>query len=148
MTYALSLTGLQVFFVQWQCKFVNYIVSVERITQYMHLPNEGPAIIEGNRPPSNWPGQGKVVLENLKVSWFLIITHFCNIQSPTMVQALWIRSCCEYIYRQNTEKASNMLRHLLEQVFENYENVVRYKVLAQERHSCNLRRLGDILVNI
>jgi ATP-binding cassette subfamily C (CFTR/MRP) protein 2 len=67
LTYALSLTGLQVFFVQWQCKLVNYIVSVERVSQYMHLPAEGPPVIEGNRPPGDWPSRGEVVLENLKV---------------------------------------------------------------------------------
>lgn len=69
LTYALSLSASQVFFVQWQCKLVNYIVSVERINQYMHLPSEAPAVIEGKRPSMQWPTQGKVVLEELKIRY-------------------------------------------------------------------------------
>lgn len=29
--------------------------SVERVEEYTHLPQEAPAIVEGNRPPAYWP---------------------------------------------------------------------------------------------
>uniref|UniRef100_A0A0C9QRI0 TSA: Wollemia nobilis Ref_Wollemi_Transcript_12757_5054 transcribed RNA sequence n=1 Tax=Wollemia nobilis TaxID=56998 RepID=A0A0C9QRI0_9CONI len=57
------------FFVQWQCNLSNYIVSVERIKQYMNLPSEPPAIIETSRPPVSWPSEGRIQLENLKIRY-------------------------------------------------------------------------------
>lgn len=67
LSYALSLTSCQVFMVQWQCSLANFIVSVERIKQYMNLPFEPLGIIESNRPPGSWPSEGRIQLENLKV---------------------------------------------------------------------------------
>jgi hypothetical protein len=42
----------------------NYIVSVERINQYTHIPSEAQ---EGNCPPDNWPVVGKVELRDIQV---------------------------------------------------------------------------------
>ena len=33
----------------------------------MHIPGEAQEVIEGNRPPSNWPVAGKVELNDLQV---------------------------------------------------------------------------------
>ncbi|OMP05463.1 hypothetical protein COLO4_08829 [Corchorus olitorius] len=43
--------------------------SVERLEQYMHIPSEAPEVIEGNRPPHDWPSAGKVEIYNLKVRY-------------------------------------------------------------------------------
>ncbi|MGV7953755.1 hypothetical protein PJO47_29260, partial [Mycobacterium kansasii] len=51
---------------------LNYIISVERLHQYMHIPSEAPEIIEGNRPTPDWPAVGKVELQDLKVNSTLI----------------------------------------------------------------------------
>ena len=67
ITYALALSNCQIFLSWWQCMFAIFIVSVERIKQYMTLPKEAPAIIESNRPSPQWPTKGKVVLDNLQV---------------------------------------------------------------------------------
>ncbi|GKE57508.1 ABC transporter C family member 8-like protein [Tanacetum coccineum] len=32
----------------------NYVISVERVKQYMHIPPEPPIVVEKNRPPSSW----------------------------------------------------------------------------------------------
>ncbi|KAH7286024.1 hypothetical protein KP509_33G055800 [Ceratopteris richardii] len=69
LTYGLSLSTVQVFFMQWQCKLVSYIVSVERINQYLWLPSEAPAIVEGSRPPKEWPTKGTIILEDLKIRY-------------------------------------------------------------------------------
>ncbi|GLJ30778.1 hypothetical protein SUGI_0610560 [Cryptomeria japonica] len=69
LSYALTLTSYQVFFVQWQCNLANFVVSVERIKQYMNLPSEAAAIIESNRPPMSWPNQGRIELDNLKIRY-------------------------------------------------------------------------------
>ncbi|GJZ48210.1 ABC transporter C family member 8-like protein isoform X1 [Tanacetum coccineum] len=48
LSYALALSGTQVFFTRWYCSLANYIVSVERIKQFMHIPPEPPTIVEDN----------------------------------------------------------------------------------------------------
>ena len=68
ITYGLSLNLSVVFSVQNQCNLANIIISVERISQYMHLPSEAPAVIDDKRPPVQWPNTGKVELQNLQVT--------------------------------------------------------------------------------
>ena len=44
--------------------------SVERVVEYLDLPQEAPAIIEKNRPPAYWPSDtGVLVVENLVVQY-------------------------------------------------------------------------------
>ncbi|KAI3670532.1 hypothetical protein L1987_87870 [Smallanthus sonchifolius] len=69
LSYALSLSGTQVFFTRWYCSLANYIISVERIKQFLHIPPEKPAIVENNRPPSPWPSKGKIKFEDLKLRY-------------------------------------------------------------------------------
>jgi len=68
LSYGLSLNISLVKSIQNQCTLANYIISVERIKQYMHIPSEELAVIEDHRPPDNWPSHGKVELHDLKVS--------------------------------------------------------------------------------
>lgn len=67
LSYGLTLNASFVFLIQNQCSLENYIVSVERLNQYMHIPSEAPEVIAGKRPPSNWPVAGKVELKDLQV---------------------------------------------------------------------------------
>ncbi|XP_010545620.1 PREDICTED: ABC transporter C family member 8 [Tarenaya hassleriana] len=69
LSYALSLTQTQVFLTQWYCTLSNSIISVERIKQYMHIPAEPPAIVEDRRPPSSWPSNGTIQLQELKIRY-------------------------------------------------------------------------------
>lgn len=69
ITYVLALNNCQIFLSWWQCMFAIFIVSVERIKQFMQLPMEAPAVIESNRPPAQWPSKGKVVLESLQIRY-------------------------------------------------------------------------------
>lgn len=46
--------------------------SVERIVEYLDLPQEPPAVIESNRPPAFWPSNSSKTLltvENLSVKY-------------------------------------------------------------------------------
>lgn len=44
--------------------------SVERIKEYLDIPSEPPAIIEGSRPPAYWPSnQGGVSVKNLVLKY-------------------------------------------------------------------------------
>jgi ABC-type multidrug transport system fused ATPase/permease subunit len=47
--------------------------SVERIVEYLDLPQEPPAIIESNRPPAYWPSSATnetlIVVEDLVIKY-------------------------------------------------------------------------------
>ncbi|XP_042018876.1 ABC transporter C family member 10-like, partial [Salvia splendens] len=67
LSYAFALTGMQVFLSRWYSSLANYIVSVERIKQYMNIPPEPLAVIPDNRPPASWPQKGRIELLELKI---------------------------------------------------------------------------------
>ncbi|GMJ06478.1 multidrug resistance-associated protein 14, ATP-binding cassette C10 [Hibiscus trionum] len=69
LSYGLSLNMALVFSIQNQCTIANYIISVERLNQYMHIPSEAPEVIEESRPPSNWPTVGKVDIRDLQIRY-------------------------------------------------------------------------------
>ncbi|CAL5373911.1 unnamed protein product [Camellia sinensis] len=69
LSYALALTSTQVFMIRWYSSFANYIISVERIKQFMHIPPEPPAIVEDRRPPSSWPSKGRIDLQDLRIRY-------------------------------------------------------------------------------
>ncbi|XP_059667171.1 ABC transporter C family member 10-like [Cornus florida] len=69
LSYGLSLNMSLVNSIQNQCTLANYIISVERLNQYMHIPSEAPEVIEDNRPPVNWPSLGKVEIQDLQIRY-------------------------------------------------------------------------------
>lgn len=71
LSYALALTNAQVFLTRWYCSLANYVISVERIKPYMHIPPEPPAVVENNRPPSSWPSKGRIELKDVKIRYRL-----------------------------------------------------------------------------
>lgn len=70
LSYGLSLNMSLVYSIQNQCTIANYIISVERLNQYMHIPSEAPEVIQDHRPPPNWPAVGKVDICDLQVNSF------------------------------------------------------------------------------
>ncbi|PSS32349.1 ABC transporter C family member 10 like [Actinidia chinensis var. chinensis] len=69
LSYGLSLNVALICSIQNQCTLANYIISVERLNQYMHIPSEAPEVIEENRPPVNWPSLGKVEIQDLQIRY-------------------------------------------------------------------------------
>ncbi|KAJ6497501.1 hypothetical protein C8R45DRAFT_898828 [Mycena sanguinolenta] len=73
ITSALNFTSS----VYWACRFWTGLEldlnSVERVVEYLDLPQEPPAVIESNRPPAYWPSSAKndslIVAENLTVKY-------------------------------------------------------------------------------
>ncbi|CAL4931133.1 unnamed protein product [Urochloa decumbens] len=55
LSYGLSLNMLFIFSIQNQCSLANQIISVERLSQYMHIASEAPSMVEDNQLPANWP---------------------------------------------------------------------------------------------
>ena len=88
LSYGLSLNLSLVLSIQNQCTLANYIISVERLNQYMHVPSEAPEVIEQNRPPVNWPAKGKVVIKDLQVR-FLCISSALQILLTIRVVLRW-----------------------------------------------------------
>ncbi|XP_008228393.2 PREDICTED: LOW QUALITY PROTEIN: ABC transporter C family member 8-like [Prunus mume] len=69
LSYALSLTATQLFATRWYCSLSNYIISVERINQFMQIAPEPPAIVEDKRPASSWPPKGRIELHSLEIKY-------------------------------------------------------------------------------
>ncbi|RHN50977.1 putative xenobiotic-transporting ATPase [Medicago truncatula] len=69
LSYGLALNSALVYSTQYRCILENYIVSVERINQYSHIPSEAQEVSEGNHPPINWPDVGKVEIKDLKIQY-------------------------------------------------------------------------------
>ncbi|XP_043715641.1 ABC transporter C family member 10-like [Telopea speciosissima] len=69
LSYGLSLNISLINSIQNQCTLANYIISVERLNQYMHIPSEAPEVIEENQPPPSWPAVGKVQIHDLKIRY-------------------------------------------------------------------------------
>lgn len=69
LSYGLSLNMSLVFSIQNQCTLANYIISVERLSQYMYVSSEAPEVIEGNRPAPSWPSVGRVEIERLQIRY-------------------------------------------------------------------------------
>ncbi|XP_024641721.1 ABC transporter C family member 10 isoform X2 [Medicago truncatula] len=69
LSYGLALNSYLVNSIQCQCTLANQIISVERLDQYMHIQSEAKEIVEGNRPPLNWPIAGKVEINDLKIRY-------------------------------------------------------------------------------
>ncbi|KAI4324894.1 hypothetical protein MLD38_030338 [Melastoma candidum] len=67
LSRGLSLNVARVFSVQNQCTIANYMIPVEHLNQYMHIPSEADLVIEDNRPPTNWPAVGKVEVQDLQM---------------------------------------------------------------------------------
>ncbi|CAI1826365.1 hypothetical protein SEUBUCD650_0B02620 [Saccharomyces eubayanus] len=60
LSYALQITQTLNWIVRMTVEVETNIVSVERIKEYADLKSEAPLVIEGHRPPKEWPGQGDI----------------------------------------------------------------------------------------
>ncbi|KDO36720.1 hypothetical protein CISIN_1g011281mg [Citrus sinensis] len=69
VTFGLNLNMLQASLISKLCNLENRIISVERILQYMCIPNEPPLVIEASRPNCSWPSQGEVDIHGLQVRY-------------------------------------------------------------------------------
>ncbi|KAK1285949.1 ABC transporter C family member 10 [Acorus calamus] len=69
LSYGLSLNQTFIYTIRNQTILSNYIISVERLIQYMYIPSEAPEVIEGNRPTPNWPAVGRVEFQDLKIRY-------------------------------------------------------------------------------
>jgi ATP-binding cassette, subfamily C (CFTR/MRP), member 1 len=64
LVYSLSVTQTLNWMVRQSCEIETNIVSVERLKEYTEVPQEAPAVIPNNTPPSAWPNQGEIAFKN------------------------------------------------------------------------------------
>lgn len=69
VTYGLNLNMLQAWVVWSMCNLENKIISVERILQYISIPEEPPLSMSGDKLAQNWPSEGEIQLHNLHVKY-------------------------------------------------------------------------------
>ncbi|KAF9997989.1 hypothetical protein BGZ79_008317, partial [Entomortierella chlamydospora] len=69
LTYALSITQTLNWMVRQYTEIESNIVSVERLQEYIELKPEAPEIIEDNRPPQEWPAEGRVDFINYETRY-------------------------------------------------------------------------------
>lgn len=78
VTYGLNLNARLSRWILSFCKLENKIISIERIYQYSQIPSEAPTFIEDAHPPSSWPENGTIEINNLKVHQkFPSVKLFC-----------------------------------------------------------------------
>lgn len=92
VTYGLNLNARLSRWILSFCKLENKIISIERIYQYSQIPSEAPTVIEDSRPPSTWPENGTISINDLKVpgqvSYYKLSIFFL------VVGNLFISFCC------------------------------------------------------
>ncbi|KAL3679851.1 hypothetical protein R1sor_022807 [Riccia sorocarpa] len=69
LTYAMGVTAVLGGLLYNSTNAETQLISVERLNQYSNLTSEAPLIIEGQRPPAQWPDQGKIVLDDLQIRY-------------------------------------------------------------------------------
>ncbi|KAI8812424.1 hypothetical protein BJ742DRAFT_794156 [Cladochytrium replicatum] len=69
LTYAMSLSDLFLWIIRMHAQLELSMNSIERILEYTKIEQEPPAIIEGYRPPADWPKAGHVKVEDLVVRY-------------------------------------------------------------------------------
>ncbi|KAI3935700.1 hypothetical protein MKW98_022708 [Papaver atlanticum] len=69
LSCALALNLGLVLSIQNQCTVANYMVSVERLNQYIHIPSEASKIKEWDQLFPSWPALGTVEFHDLKVRY-------------------------------------------------------------------------------
>ncbi|CAL0300544.1 unnamed protein product [Lupinus luteus] len=69
LSYGISLNSVLFYAVYMSCFIENKMVSVERIKQFTNISSEAAWDIKDRSPPSNWPSDGNVDIEDLQVRY-------------------------------------------------------------------------------
>ncbi|XP_055346994.1 multidrug resistance-associated protein 1-like [Paramacrobiotus metropolitanus] len=69
ISYSLSVTQVMNWMVRNISDLESNVVSVERIKEYSEIPNEASWVIDGKRPPKDWPPAGRVRFENYQTRY-------------------------------------------------------------------------------
>ncbi|KAJ3161243.1 hypothetical protein HK101_000842 [Irineochytrium annulatum] len=69
LTWASTLSDILILIVRNQAGMEMSVNAVERVNEYLEIDQEKPAVIEGARPPTDWPSRGAITVENLEMRY-------------------------------------------------------------------------------
>ncbi|TPX56510.1 hypothetical protein SpCBS45565_g08389 [Spizellomyces sp. 'palustris'] len=69
LSYALSFADSLLWTIRMHAEMEMSMNSVERVLEYAAVEQEPPAIVDDNRPPSNWPSTGHVQVRDLTIKY-------------------------------------------------------------------------------
>nr|XP_019586530.1 PREDICTED: canalicular multispecific organic anion transporter 2 isoform X1 [Rhinolophus sinicus] len=69
VSYALQVTFALNWMIRMLSELESNIVAVERVKEYSRTETEAPWVVEGSRPPANWPQKGEVEFRNYSVRY-------------------------------------------------------------------------------
>lgn len=69
LSYAITFSENILWMIRLYASMEMNLNSIERIQEYMNTPKEAPDVIEGSRPPANWPSRGEIEVENLSLRY-------------------------------------------------------------------------------
>lgn len=69
LTYAITFSDNALWMVRLYAFNEINMNAVERVREYLHIDQEAPAVVPGNRPPKGWPAEGHVSIENLSLRY-------------------------------------------------------------------------------
>ncbi|XP_039702279.1 canalicular multispecific organic anion transporter 2-like isoform X2 [Pteropus medius] len=69
VSYALQVTFALNWMIRMMSDLESNIVAVERVKEYSKTETEAPWVVEGSRPPADWPSQGEVEFRNFSVRY-------------------------------------------------------------------------------
>ncbi|KAK9474191.1 P-loop containing nucleoside triphosphate hydrolase protein [Dipodascopsis tothii] len=69
LSYAVTFTEALLWFVWVYAQNEMNMNSLERISEYMDIEEEADEIVEGTRPPANWPDKGAISVQDLSLKY-------------------------------------------------------------------------------
>ncbi|VVT55606.1 uncharacterized protein SAPINGB_P004665 [Magnusiomyces paraingens] len=69
LSYALTFNDYVLWIVRLYAVLEMNMNSIERLQEYMDIEKEAPAVIEGSRPPANWPSKGEIEVHDLSLRY-------------------------------------------------------------------------------
>lgn len=72
--------------IEWRPSLTSISSSVERVVEYLDLPQEPPGIIDSNRPPAYWPSSTSTNKDSLLVVEDLVIKYAPEL--PAVIKGL------------------------------------------------------------
>ncbi|KAJ3215679.1 hypothetical protein HDU67_000147 [Dinochytrium kinnereticum] len=69
LNFAFGLTNALIGLVTNQSWYEMCMNSIERLYEYTQIEQEAPAIVPTNRPPQNWPSEGRISIQDLRFKY-------------------------------------------------------------------------------
>ncbi|XP_076820993.1 multidrug resistance-associated protein 1-like isoform X2 [Clavelina lepadiformis] len=69
VSYAMQITQTLNWMVRQSSELETNIVAVERVEEYSNVKQEAPLIVDDERPPDNWPADGRIKFENYSTKY-------------------------------------------------------------------------------